>query len=828
MTSMSRKRAKSVKQTIGFSQVTFNRVFIAILFILPLIYFAPLLSGVKMMYGSDWLLSGYSARKWAADCFKQYGKGSLWNPNVFGGIPTGNPYSLYTLFDLVLPTHVVQIYFFVLIGFMARLGMYLYLKELKFSINISFLGAMAYMGAGSLLSMPYTGHWGKTMAAALFPVILLFLHKGLTRHRFIHFLFAGAIGGFSATHAHFQLTYYAGWVCAFYLICHLIWERKEIRLRGTLKLLFFSSLGLILAGGLAAVNYVPIFAGFGWGSRGGIVRGYEFATSWSLPTAELLDLLTPHFSGILNNYWGENYFKLDTRYLGVLPLLLALVAIVVKHKERYVKFFTGLSIFTTIFALGGHTPFYRIPYYLLPGVRKFRGPAMIFYLTAFSVMVLAAFGIQALIDNKKTKASANGSIRKIAICLLIVFGVVALFSIVCAGAKDSVLLAFRSHFEPILQTKYGMQLAQQKISNLYQNYPHFLNGLGLALLLIAINAILIIALLTKKVRLGTWTLMAIPILIFDQWNVEKKFLKTVPHPREYYAPDSVVKFLKRDRTIHRVFPLHYEHTTDSYLSLYGIQSVGGYVSNPYHRYQDLIGAGKSVMFNAPNLVKYRNFLDILNVRYILSVWLPEDLLGYDEKTQKGIQNFKLGFLRKWGVSWEEAHKGLKLVYSDRQGQAVYENEAALPRAWIASDYEVLAKNKVLNRMKESNFDPRRAVILEQDPGVPHSDTLENPRKVKVTTYSPNKIICETELSFPGWLVLSDNWHPAWKAWIDEKETKVYLADYVLRAVRLEEGRHTVKFVYDPVPFKIGSWISLVSFLFVIGCIIYWERVRRKK
>ncbi len=825
---MKKKRKKSTKPTKHTFKTIQSKIFIAILFILPLIYFASLLSGTKMMYGSDWLSSGYPSAKLVADYIRQYGGIPKWNPYVFGGIPGGNPYSLYTLFDLIFSPHLTQVYLFVLAIFLAGVGIYLFLKELKISSYPALFASIAYMGAGSLLSMPYPGHFGKTMAAALFPFVLLFLHKGLTKHTLIYFLFAGAIGGFSATQAHFQLTYYAGWVSVFYLLVQLIWQRKENKLMGTIKLLFYSFLGLLLAGGLAAVKFTPIFAGIGWGSRGGIVRGYQFATSWSLSAAELLDLLTPHFSGILNNYWGENFFKLDTQYLGILPLLLALIAIVVKYKEKYVKFFAGLGIFATLFALGGHTPFYRIPYYFFPYIKKFRGPAMAFYLVAFSVAVLSAFGIQALVDSKKTKAKANDSVRKIAVCLLIVFGVVALFSIVCIGAKDSILSVLKSHFEPILQAKYGAQLAQQKMANLYRNYPHFLNSLGKALLLIAINAILIIGLVTRKLKLGTWTLIVIPILIFDQWSVEKQFLKTVPHPREYYAPDSVVSFLKRDQTIYRVFPLHYEHTTDSYLSLHGIQSVGGYVSNPYHRYQDLIGAGKSVMFNAPNLVKYRKFLDILNVKYIIGLWLPEDLSGYDEETQKAIKNFKRGFLRKWGVSWEDAHKGLKLVYNDRRGQAVYENETVLPRAWIASDYEVLAKDKVLNRMKESNFNPRLTVILEQDPRVPHLETLENPGKVKIDTYSPNKIICVVELSSPGWLVLSENWHPAWKAWVDGERTKVYLADYVLRAVRLEKGRHTVKLVFDPGAFKIGSRISFSFLLFLVSCVIYWERIRRKK
>ncbi|MEA3432681.1 MAG: hypothetical protein U9R01_08485, partial [candidate division WOR-3 bacterium] len=289
-----KEKLKDIKK--GISETTLNKIFIAILFILPLIYFTPFLSGSKMMYGSDWLLSGYCGSRWVVDCIKNYGSGPLWNPNVFSGLPMGNPYNIYTLFYLIFPVHIVFTYSFVLAIFLAGLGMYLYLKELNLSIYISFLGGIAYMSCGSLLSTPYAGHLGKSLASALFPFILLFLHKGLTKHNFIYFLIAGALGALSATHAHFQLTYYAGVVCAFYLLFHLIWQRKENKLQGTVKLITYSILALILAGGLVSIHYLPIFSDFGWGSRGGLERGYAFATSWSVPTSELLDLLTPHFS----------------------------------------------------------------------------------------------------------------------------------------------------------------------------------------------------------------------------------------------------------------------------------------------------------------------------------------------------------------------------------------------------------------------------------------------------------------------------------------------------------------------------------------------------
>jgi len=801
-----------------------NRVAIALIFILPVIYFARFLTGTRMMYGSDWLLQGYPSMHFIANCIRHYGKAPLWNPNVFGGLPGSNPYNFYSLFNLILPAYVVWAYLFVFSVFLAGLGTYLYLKELKFSLYISFLGAIAYMGVGSVLSMPYAGHLPKTLAAALFPFILLFLHKGLLQHRLIYFLFAGAFGGFSATHAHFQLTYYAGIVFVFYFLFQIIWQRRENKLKGSLKLLEYSILGLILAIGLASIQYLPIFSGFGWGARGGIDRGYQFATSWSLPTSELLDLLTPHFSGILNNYWGQNYFKLDTRYLGILPILLSLIAILVKNREKYVKFFIGLGIVSTLFALGGHTPLYRIPYYLLPQVNKFRGPSMIFYLVAFSIIVLSAFGIQELIKNQKSKIKNQKYVRNLAIYLSAVFGITAIFAIICSVGRESMLSFLQSHFQPILSGEYVRNLTQQKLHSLMQNYPNFLGGLGFALFLVAVNSILIMLLAIRKLKLIPWTIITVGILIFDQWGIEKKFLKSVPPPKEYYAPDGVVNFLKGDRGIYRVFPLYYEHTTDSYLMLHSIQSVGGYVANPYYRYQDLIGAGTSVMFTPPNLVKYRNILDILNAKYVIDVWLPKDLSKYSKETQKKIENFKSDFKRKWGINWEDAHKGLGLVYKDRYGHALYENKTVLPRAWIVHNFKVLSKEKVLEELKSPDFEPGATVLIEEKPSIrreKREERKENFEEVKIIEYTPNKIVCNAKVEEPGFLVLSENWYPDWKAYVDGKETKVYIADYILRSVELNKGEHKIEFVYKSRLFEMGALISFFSFLFLLGTIGFW-------
>ena len=774
-----------------------------------------------MIHGSDWLLSGYASRQWIVDSIHEYRSGPLWNPNVFSGLPAPNPYTALTLLYLILPVHVAWTYLFVLSIFLAGLGTYLYLKELKLDMRAALLGGIAYMGCGSLLSMTQPGHDGKILAAGLFPFILLFLHKALTRGKLSYFLFAGAIGGIAAVHAHFQLAYYAAVASGFYLLTYLVWDRRQNGLKKTAKLIGYAALAVALAGGLAAIKFIPIFGSFGWGSRGAFERGYEFATSWSLPPAELLDLLTPHFSGILNNYWGENYFKLDTQYIGILPLLLALLGILLRIKERWIKFFLATGIVATVFSLGGYTPLYRIPYYLLPQVSKFRGPAMAFYLTAFSVVVLGAFGLHAAMTNAKSR-------RTLVLSLSIVFVGVLIFTLVCTGAKDSILGSLRSYLEPKLTTAYGPQLAQQKMNNLYENYSSFLRGLGISLSLIAINSVIIVLLSMRRLKWGTPLFVALCLfLLLDQWSIEKKYLRAEAPPETYYAPDQVVRFLKgAEEDIHRVFPLIYEHAQDGYLMHHGIQSVGGYVANPGRRYQQLIGAGESVMFNPSNLVKHRTLLDILNVKYIVGVWIPQDLSEYDENTQQMIENFKLNFGRQWGISWEEFHEGLTPVFSTEVGYAVYRNETALPRVWFVPDYRVLAREDVLEYQTGKDFNPRRVVVLEVDPGVPHGDSLPA-GDATVTRYQPNRITCEVNAHAPGFLVLSENWHPDWKAYVDGEKSTILVGNYALRALVLEQGEHEVTFICDSPHFRSGAWTSLSSFLVLVAITVVWGMNRRR-
>jgi uncharacterized membrane protein YfhO len=126
-------------------------------------------------------------------------------------------------------------------------------------------------------------------------------------------------------------------------------------------------------------------------------------------------------------------------------------------------------------------------------------------------------------------------------------------------------------------------------------------------------------------------------------------------------------------------------------------------------------------------------------------------------------------------------------------------------------YTVIAeKHAILETIKSTSFNPARTVILETDPGVPQSVDSIAAAQVEIADYEPDRVLVQATLAQPGFLVLTDNYFPLWKATVDDQAVRVYRANYTFRAVRLEAGHHTVRFVFSSPYFNFGLAISLGS------------------
>jgi len=805
------KRQPGPAGTPPVPETRLHRFAILTLFVLPFLFFGKFLLGTRMMFGTDFIGGGgYSGHQFMADYIRSHHTIAFWQPDILCGQPTvaafyGDLFYPTIFLRLFLPVHVVWAWTFLLHTFLAGLGTYLFLKELKLGVIPATLAGSAYMLCGSLITLAYAGHDGRLIGSSLMPLALLFLHRGMSRRQLLPFLLCGLIVSLQLLSGHVQKVYYTGLILVAYftfLWLRTILEEKSISL--ALKLAVYFAVGMLFAGALAAIQYLPIYGNLPYGARGS-ERGYEFATSWSMPIVETFDLLTPKFSGGLDNYWGKNPFKLHSEYLGILPLLFALIAVKRSWRKPWVKFFSFTFIGALIMAWGGNTPFYRIPYHLLPGINKFRGPGMIFFLAAFALCVLAGFGISYLVQELQEPRR----VRFLGLAALVPLALLVLFAV----ARDPMTALLRSGTIP----------SSEKLAALAANYPNILAGLLFATVIAAIGVGITWAFAARRIQLLPFAAVIALVTVLDiglalnLWN-SQGYIRAVPPPREYFVADEVVNFLTRDTSRYRVLPLNYGRSDEGLLWLHHIASTGGQIPNPLQSYQEFIGAGPSVLFQAGNLVN-PNFMNLLNVKYVIAPTLPEDITRYDEQSQRLITQLRAYFSQPW---FEPAHIGPHYT--------IYRNKGVLPRAFIAPGYAVVKnKDEVISRLMSPEFDPGRTVLLYKDPGfTPSADTSAG--TAGLIAYDANRIKVRAHMTAPGLLVLSENYHPDWKVTIDGKPAALLCAYHTLRAVPLLPGEHEVVFRYRSRHYQAGTLVSLLALVFLgiaVAVNSLWYRRRSK-
>ncbi len=158
---------------------------------------------------------------------------------------------------------------------------------------------------------------------------------------------------------------------------------------------------------------------------------------------------------------------------------------------------------------------------------------------------------------------------------------------------------------------------------------------------------------------------------------------------------------------------------------------------------------------------------------------------------------------------------------------IYQNLDVLPRAFVVHQARVIQDDEsTIAAMQEESFEPDKEVILSAEgPSLTPSGGGE-PDWVSIVSYEPERVIIETVLESPGYLVLTDAYYPGWQALVDGRAKEILRADYYFRAVYLTEGKHLVEFLYTPVSFKAGLTVSLVSLLILVGAVA-WDLLRRK-
>ena len=142
---------------------------------------------------------------------------------------------------------------------------------------------------------------------------------------------------------------------------------------------------------------------------------------------------------------------------------------------------------------------------------------------------------------------------------------------------------------------------------------------------------------------------------------------------------------------------------------------------------------------------------------------------------------------------------------------VFENRNCLPRAYSIRNIEAVNNLDELKRQFYIlGFDPANTALVQAANIEQIGSTRFSQGSVSIHEYAPDKITIDADFPDQGFIVLSDQFFPGWKAFIDGKETRIYRVNGCIRGIVSPVGRHEVIFKYVPVRIYVAAIVSLAT------------------
>lgn len=178
--------------------------------------------------------------------------------------------------------------------------------------------------------------------------------------------------------------------------------------------------------------------------------------------------------------------------------------------------------------------------------------------------------------------------------------------------------------------------------------------------------------------------------------------------------------------------------------------------------------------------------------------------------------------------------GLKYaIVKTPDGYKMLTAEKYQPRAMIIRDMIFTPSYEDhLQILKNPDFDPQKKVLLEDSArseiaNIGQTDAIVQDW-VDIEYYSPNRLVIKTDSPSGGILLLSELYYPGWQAYVDGTSVPILRADYLLRAIPLGPGKHSIEVVYRPMSFLVGSVISISALLLLLLLWIVKRYIRKDK
>jgi hypothetical protein len=737
---------------------------------------------------SDQYIAGFAFRDFAAATLRATGHFPLWNPYLFGGMPYiaamhGDIFYPTFLLRMVLPTDVAMTWGFIIHIFLAGFFTYVFLRGLGYGFFGSLVGGLAYMMSGQIASSVSPGHDGKLFVSALFPLGLWLLHRGIREGKNWSWGAFALIVGLCVLSPHPQLLQYmlltSGAYALFLAFATL--EGGRLPRNVAIRRLGAALIAVLIGLAIGAVQYLPVREYVKWSPRAGGLGDYAAATSYAWPPEELLNAYLPQFSGMLNNYWGRNGIHLHSDYVGVVVLILAGAAFLglrADPRRKQIIFWTSALIVSVLWSLGSATPFYHIPYALIPGTKYFRAPATIFFVGTLALGLLACAGTERFLQLRVS--------RKYLVGWLIAGGVIAVLASV--GALNGIAESFADPraLDRVQANRGAVFVGAWRsfafVVMLFAGWYGFSRN-------------------KLSIRLTAWALAL--LVTIDLWSIERLYWMFSPPASVIYASDEIISTLKAEPQPARVFAFQLRLTRDpdvflngDALMTHGQRLVWGYHGNQIGRYNALTDYPEGQRLLSPN------GLALTNTRFLLTN-VPEMPFVRNATMVKG-----------------------PVVNATGDTTYLFRVSETNPYAWVTPVAVKADDDQVLATIMDPRFDVKRAALFEPGADVAASSgvkALPAPLAIdaSVKRYEPGKVQMELSAPAPAGssLVVSENYYPGWIASVDGKPGRIGRADYSLIGVELPEGARKVELNFTSPAYqrgKVVTWIAILLGLVMLG------------
>ena len=847
---------------MNFKKILPHIIAVVAFIVVSLVFFSPVMEGKKLFQSDMAQFDG--ASKELHDYEKASGEGANWANAMFSGMPSYQiafPQSNNIFNTIAPPLTLWNRNFDAGIFFIMMLGFYVFMCSMGAKPLISAFSALIYALGSYNVIIITVGHITKAWAMAMIAPILAGMILVFKRKYISGIIIFTLSLGLQIYFNHIQITYYTLIAALILGMTYLIYVIKEKQIKN-----FALSCGVLIIAAVIAVmpnsSHLALNAEYAKHTmRGGSELSIkandnannnekgltiDYAYAWSYGVGETLTMLIPDFRGggssdnrweslaenrlqeiqstqpaqashpqinqVINQYagstyWGEQPFTAGTVYFGAIVIFLSLLGfLLIKGAERWwLLFATIVSILMSWgsnFMILNEFLFNHLPLY-----NKFRTPSMILVIANVTLVITAFLGLKEFfnkeIDNNKKTTS-----------LFISGGIVGGFCLLCALLPD-LFASFTSSQDSVFETMLGNSFIQA----LYEDRKSAFTSDALrSFIFIAIAFVSLFLFAKDKLKKEIIVILIIGIAsVIDLWQVDKRYISNDNYKKPYeleIQSTPALETIKADveaKNInhYRVYNMAVNTFNDASTSFY-VPSIGGYHGAKLQRYQDII----SFHLTNPNYVQK----DLNDTSLLKTNQIRQFFYTY----QQQIKCPNLQVLNMLDTKYFILPVG-------QEGGTAIENPEACGAAWFVeniktvntADEEILALN---------DFNPQHTAILNKEfaSQLQNKDFSNADQQATITLQeSPNKNpdlkIYKTKSTTPQLCVFSEIYYKeGWKAYIDGKETPILRANYVLRALEVPAGEHTIELRCEPDTLKTFNIINLIGsiliVIFVIGAI----------